>query len=472
MMSASLPFLFSIIFNLATISFVGWLLFFKRELSFFVRPSIVFVAFLYCVYLLPSQLLNEHIKRMSPFIDNAVLLLSAVIFFSLCAIYWFYKKTENNSPKISSQFSEKYKSVVLLGLVGSLITCVTLYFSQISFMHTGLYSLLCDPKHFVILREMSLKLAGIQWLGYVYLIGFSCVCPFLCVLWVDKILNAKGRNIVALLVFGMPLLLFVLFYLLITGARVGILNCALAVLGALWYRLSFKKFLPAAVLTIVGALSLAALISMAWVNRIDDSEANRGGICSLFAVNNYELKQLDADSPVSWTTQRTDGFLSYFEGIINRIFIVPAAISGWYVEEGIYSGARPYYLYSPESKKMANVFAQKYVKRIYGEEYQAGESIMAPTSFVFVNFIYFGYWSILMSVLGILAMDFAFILAGTLGRVLSVPFMAMCLYYSFIFAQTGYATVILSHGYFLLVGIVIVLYCLNRWIWQRQTTDC
>lgn len=460
---------FSILLSVLILFFSGWLLFRKKEGAFFIRPSVLFIGVLYVIYLLPAQIFNRQVKMMSPFIDISSFLLAVVLFISLLGAYFLYKKIDSPLIEIWPLVkSEKFKTRLFVFFLALLIIFLGLYFSQNSFRNTGLYAIFCDPSHYVILREKSLKLLGIPWLTYVYLIGFSCLCPLLCAYYVDKVFSVNSKKTrMLLLIGGIPLLLFLLFYMLITGARVGVLNCSLAVLGVLWFRLSWKKFIFSSIATIAGAMAVSALIGMAWANR---SESGPSDVlfCTYFSGGVDHQQMLEGEMqllPSSETTQQNVvGFSSYLEGIVFRIFMIPAAISGWYIEEGIHEGMRPQYLYTPEGRKISNTFAIKYVKRVYGEGYQVTPSVTTPVAFVFVNFVYFGFWSILISILGILSLDTIFLVAKKMDRNFVTPLLGMCLYYVFIFAQTGFFTVVFSHGYSLLAGAILVCYVVFRWL--------
>lgn len=467
-MSESIYFAGSVLAAIA-ITFLFLKAAFKKEVDFLVRPSVLFCMALYALYLLPAVLFHSTLKAMSPFLSQSNFLLSIVLVCTILISRYLHLKCSKVTvvTDLSDLQMTKIKNrlIAALSLLLFIFTC--LYFSQVDFRNTGLYAIICEPEHYVILREKSLKLLGIKWLGYVYLIGFSCVSPFLCALFTDKLITEGRKKILVNLAWGIPLLLFILFYLLIPGARVGVLYCSLAVSGVLWYRFKFIKFFLISILTVVGAVSVSALISMSWVNRVDKDEAP--SFCVKFDRSMEEVAKLDEATPLEWRTHQSSKFMAYLDGIIFRVFAIPTVISGWYIEEGVQEGMRPNFLYSAEGKVLATTIAQKYVKRLYGEGYIAGKSVAAPTSFIFVNFIYFGFWSIIVSILGILLLDVVFLISKLIKPGLAIPFMGMTLYYTFIFAQTGYFTVLLSHGYFVLGVSLCAVVLISRYLKSNKS---
>lgn len=446
------------------------IIFFRKKVDFFLRPSIVCILLLYVIYLLPSVILNNHLIKIAPLVNQASFLLSVVLFTSLLgsllsekAFLWVLGKMP---PMKSINENQKTKLMFLVTTVFLLIV-TGLYFYNVSFTETGLYAILCEPKLYVILREKSLKLLSQKWLIYTYLIAFSCLCPLISATATQIILSKLEQKKLLWSIIVFPIILFLIFFMLITGARVGLLNCVLAVIFVLCLNLKGWKFFSATLLVLVIGFSTPAAISMSWVTRSNKSE--RLSFCVATKTNSQFLNELklqeealDKESRQRLASDAHAGLWAFVSGTINRSFIIPAAVSGFYMEEAQNKAFNFNSLFSKGQINVSNIVATSYSKRLYGPAHLVINSATAPTAFIFLNFMYFGYFSIFFSVLGILALDLVFFLAKACGRELGIPLMATATYYPFIFVQTGYFTVLGTHGYLVFTCIILIVFVFSR----------
>ena len=170
-------------FSLAFVCTALWHVIHPAERSYMFRPSVLFVSFLFVIYLLPSLIGFSRIKEMSPALSEMALMLSATLYVGYWVSHIAARRFWRSHPDRlgSNEIGFLKRGIFISCLVALMIACA-LYFYKVDFVNTGLFGMICEPRHFVILRELSLKLLGVRWLGYVYLIGFSCLCPFLVVL--------------------------------------------------------------------------------------------------------------------------------------------------------------------------------------------------------------------------------------------------------------------------------------------------
>jgi len=447
-----------------------------KKIEFLFRPSIICTLLLYFIYLLPSIVFHQQIYRMTPGIDQASFILSLVLSGTLVGTIYTDKLFTKvlNRFEINRMFDFNINSLLIILLTLVLILVCGIYFYIVPFYKTGLYAIFCEPRLYVYFRENSLKLLDQKWLIYTYLIAFSCICPLLCALLTQEILSSNFKKKIFWGLFAIPLLCFITFFMLITGARVGVLNCVLATMGVLWINLDRLKMIMAVILVLAIGFTTPAIISMSWVTRTNDKVPLP--ICSEEAqvlsakhqdfLNNENLIAVE-EEPLSEIEKRDSkaGFVIFMEGVINRAFIVPAAISGFYIEEALISGSNWRYIWSANQSKLGytNKIATKYGHRLYGASHKIISSATAPTAFVYFNFLYFGWFSVLISILAILIQDILFFLAKLIPNKISSPFISTSIYYSFLFIQTSYFTVYFTHGYLLLALLIIIVIALAKY---------
>lgn len=452
---------------------------YKKKINFLVRPSIVCILILYFIYLLPSIVFNDRLFEMTEQINRASFLLSIVLFSSLLGSLLtdkIFLLIQNKLPPIRTIDELKSTKFIFIAAFASLAAVTGIYFYNVSFSETGLYAIFCEPRLYVLLREYSLKLLPQKWLIYTYLIAFSCLCPLICAFATQLILGQSGKNKINWSLITVPVFLFTTFFMLITGARVGLLNCVLAVSVVLWAHLKGWKLLTSILIVLIIGFTTPAIISMSWVTRSNETEQTF--LCTP-TKKNLELmnilKQQEEDSGNEEKTRYAKdiqaGFGAFIDGTIYRSFIIPPAVSGFYMEEAQKNGINLKVLFIKDKVSIANRVATQYGKRLYGPFHKTISSATAPTAFIFFNYMYLGYFSIIFSILGILALDITFFLARSCGKKMGIPLMAMASYYSFLFVQTGYFTVWVTHGYLVFICIILVVFAYSRnYNWKNRPT--
>lgn len=422
----------------------------RSGLSYFLRPSTAYTLLVVLVYVFPILVFNGQLESVSPRIDQVGLVLCTVLILSCLFSYSTQHLVKLQMQAYKGDSNTSVATRLLFFLVLGLVLIVGAYFTQQKFNRTGLFALICSPQNYVYFREQSMKLLEAKWLRYLYLIGYSCLIPFVVALVVDGIIKREGILRKRMLIWSIPIIALGIFYLLITGARVGLLNCALATGGVFFVRYSKLKFLGLFGAAVITGVATAALIGMLSASE-RSLEVRQSWICK------------DADESVFEEVP----YAGYLGGIFNRIFVIPSAVAGFYFEEFTSNGPG-YKRLTGGVRSVSNEISLKYGSRLHHRE--AVDSSTMPTTFVFANFYYFGYWSLLLSALGVLLLDLPLLLAKRLSGNLFAPIVSVNLYFTIIFAQSSYGVVLLSHGFLVFICIVSILLIIDSV--RRRSSLC
>jgi len=220
-----------------------------------------------------------------------------------------------------------------------------------------------------------------------------------------------------LLLAGVPL--FLAFYLLITGARVGLVNLVVVASLFLLVRNRLQVRLKALLIGLVIAFAIPIVMSM-----LREQGRNEA---TLF---------------------------EYIEAIGERVFLLPLLISGWFVE---YADTRgPAGLLAAiglgEKINWSNLIALEFLER---REAVTVESVTTPTAFFFSNYLYFGWLGLLPSLVALRFIDLPVGQLRRLARPLRLPLVATLMFFSVIFVQSGFGVTLATHGYLLLMLLVL-----------------
>jgi hypothetical protein len=395
-----------------------WVWFRRRKL--FLLPSTWTLFLSLLIYVVPAVVFFDQIEELSPFATTALTYCATFILMGLATNAMLARPPALSTillDRPSTSLSDR--RVLRRGLravIFLLALVTTWYLLKVPLRSTGLYGVLFDPQNAAQLREESLKLLDSRALQYAYLIGFSTLSPLAFTLLLSRTAELHGLQRWKLFV---PVAVFLAGYLLLTGARVGLVN--LAVAGVLYafirnrLRVGFKPLLGAA------AVLLAVPMLLSFLREQGRNEAS---------------------------------VLEYAEAIGERIFLLPLLISGWFVEYAQFNG--PVGLLAAlgvgDSTDWSNVIALEFLGR---KEAVTIETVTTPTAFFFSNFLYFGWLGVLPSLLALQLIDLPVRLVGRLPGPLRLPLTATMLFFSVIFVQSGFGVTLISHGYLLLILLVI-----------------
>lgn len=402
----------------AALLLFAWVWFRRRRL--FLLPSTWTLLLSLLIYVVPAVAFFDEIENLSPFATTALTYCSVIILLGLSistisarppALSTILPEPPPNTARERSAIRKSLRVVILL------LALITIwYLLKVPPRSTGLYGVLFDPQNAAQLREESLKLLDSRVLQYVYLIGFSTLSPLAFTLLLSRSAELRGLRRWRLFV---PVALFITGYLLLTGARVGLVN--LAVAGVLYafvlhgLRVGLKPLLGAAVIL------LAVPMLLSFLREQGRNEAT---------------------------------VLEYVEAIGERIFLLPLLISGWFVEYAQTNGpiGIAAALGVGESTNWSNVIALEFLGR---KEAVTIETVTTPTAFFFSNFLYFGWFGVLPSLVALQVIDLPVRFVRGLPRPLRLPLTASMLYFAVIFVQSGFGVTFISHGYLLLTLLVI-----------------
>lgn len=409
----------SIALNVFVLAMLGWV--WLRQRHVFLMPSTWVLLLSALFYMLPALVFIDEISELSPFTWTATIYCTAFVGTGLLINVASPAPALSRRPwsgRAEAGHREQRRVGRHLAAVLAILAVITLwYLTQVPLSSTGLFGLLLDPENYAQMREESLKLIDSVALQYAYLIGFSCLSPLAFALLLERV---AALGIVRGLVLATAVMVFLSFYLLLTGARVGLIN--LAVVG-LFYALLTNRMR-------IGWKTLALAVVVAWLAPVALSMIRERG--------------------------RTDaGVLEFVVAIGDRIFLLPLLISGWFVEfaetrghSGL-AGA----LGLGQQTDWTNEIALEFLGR---REDVTIETVAAPSSFFFTNYLYFGWLGLLPSVIALKLMDWPVRYLSKLPDALMRPLAATILYFSVIFVRAGFGVTLVSHGYVVLVLIVLL----------------
>lgn len=403
------------LFALTSLLFASaWL----RRRDTFLYPSTWILLLTTLIYIAPAAVFMREVQDMSPYTVTALLYSSIFVVVGM-TLNLLRRRLRldgalGSAVQVPSRRHNHVGRALRMALVG--LACITAaYLLYVPLSSTGLYGVLFDPENSAQLREESLKLLNNAALQYLYLIGFSALSPLAFALTLARAEELHGWQRWALL---LSVSLFLAFYLLITGARVGLVNLTVCGLLYAFFHGGMK-------------LGLKPLIV---------------GVAVIFGV------------PILMSVLREQGrneatMFEYVEAIGERIFLLPLLISGWFVE---FAETRGYVgllaaVGMGEQINWSNMIALEFLDR---KEAVTIESVSTPTAFIFTNYLYVGWLGLLPAWVALRVIDWP---VGRLHRVAPVlrrPILVTLVFFSVIFVQSAFGVVLISHGYLLLMGVV------------------
>lgn len=388
-----------------------------RRRSAFLYPSTWILLLSTLLYLLPALVFSQELAELSPFALTAVRYCAVFTFVGLTFQY-LRRPPDVDAALVAPRSGDTSKTLVhaLWAVLSVLGLLTTWYLSQVPLRSTGLYGVLFDPENSVQLREESLKLLASVALHYAYLVGFSLLCPLAFALMLARAAEIRGlrRAILVLLVSTL-----LAFYLLLSGARVGLVY--LAVVGAVYAFLRSEMRLRAKAFTLAVGILFAVPMLISFLR-----EQGRNDAASIFG---------------------------YFDAVGRRIFLLPLLISGWFVEYADNSGylGLSAALGLERSVDWSNVIALEFLGRVDAITFQ---SVTTPTAYFFNNYLYFGWFGVIPSWLALYVIDFPvrWAIAGPVN--LRAPLLATMIFFAVLYVQTSFGVAMVSDGYALLTLIV------------------
>ncbi len=394
----------------------------QRRRRLFLLPSTWVMLLSALVYVVPALVFLDDVEDLSPYATTALAYCSVFVALGLSANMMFARppKPEMLLPgPDGSRASDRAVTRRALRWVLAVLGLITLwYLMNVPLQSTGLWGVLFDPGNAAQLREESLKLLDSRMLQYLYLIGFSALSPLAFTLLVSRASDLRGLQRWRLV---LPVGAFLAFYLLLTGARVGLVNLAVAGVLYAFLRKRMRLGLKPAVGALVVLLAVPMLLSF--------------------------LREQGRNEATAF---------EYAEAIGERIFLLPLLISGWFVEYAQTHGPVGLLAAMGLGDKIdwTNLIALEYLGR---KDAVTIETVTTPTAFFFSNFLYFGWLGLVPSLLALQIIDLPIRRVSQLAPSLRLPMAATLLYFSVIFVQSGFGVTLTSHGYLLLILLVLMV---------------
>ena len=324
-------------------------------------------------------------------------------------------------------FGARRKVILLLGLVIGVFTAY--YLRRVPFSVTGIYTILVDPSASAMAREESLKLVGSGFIRYGYSFMASAFAPLLSVLILEQISICWYRRKWVGLLANVVVLCGVLFAVSLTGAR-GFAASIILVMAFAWLLRSGFPLKPIKlVFMALLILSLPVVLTVLREGKVPDIVT----------------------------------FWSYLaEGVFNRTFYGPMETGLYFTHFAQTSGL----IGIAGVPKLATAFgisplnAPNHIGLLY--TFTSLQSIHMNTSFVFAYYCYFGLASLFFCLCGLWLLDLALMVYRKLSSLMLVPCIASASISSISLISTEYSTVLLTHGFVLILIVSLFIDRLGR----------
>jgi hypothetical protein len=340
----------------------------------------------------------------------------------LVAYFMAHRSAKELSERIQANSAD---GLNLKGTIAALLTIIViisiLYFREVPFAQTGLYSIITNPAASAETRESSLKLISNPYVRYSYSFLVNAFAPMLAVLlllfW-EQERRRKNRflSLSAILVFA-----YLLFMVSLTGARAPAATLLLTIFLALY----LKRGLPLRFSYVVVGF-LLILIPPVILTILREGQVINLGL-----------------------------FFQYFRGsIFQRLFVIPMEVGLYHVHyaqtHGLFGIAA-----IPRLAALAGIQPVNVANLIYSTYYNYPlASGIANTSYVFSYYSYFGILSFFFSLGGLWVLDSTlWILKKIRNTSILLACLAALLTSSLAFVSADYTIVLLTNGFLLIVLI-------------------
>ena len=393
-----------------------------------IKPSMIVIGFFHVqiqwAATIQSGVIEEYLSHPYPFL----LLVQGFPFFGLLVSFFImHKKTAKIYKRIiGNTFGTlEIKPRVLFSLFGSIVFLLLFYLSIVPLSRTGIYAILMDPLQSATARESALKLVENPFLRYGFALLKSALAPLLSVLiavfFIQKIQQKKFlQGLGAFFVF-----LFTLIAVMLPGAR-----------------------MPGGILLLTIILAIFTL--------------KRMPIRPLYILISFLLIMV---LPIFMTLFREGQdinlfmFFDYLKGgIFERVFLVPMETGLWHVHYGQEVG----FVGAAGIPKLAEIVGVDPINlgNLIYLEYSPYHvfSGLANTCFVFAYYTCFGIGSLILSLLGLWALDLAFLVFDKIrNNAILLAAVAATATSSFWLVSTMYTTALITNGFIFILIIAIIL---------------
>jgi hypothetical protein len=306
-------------------------------------------------------------------------------------------------------------SLLLFGTL--LVTGIVIYLCYVPPTETGLYAVLFTPELASVARENSLKLLSSPIPKFVYSFSTAAVAPLLAAMLVIRAFGYFDSWQWGKASVSVAALCGIVVVVSLTGARSGPVNIlVLSFLVFLWrkrLRLPLWGWLAALTTVLAPAIMMTLL------------REGRGIADALDLVSN----------------------------ILGRVFTVPFEVGVWYVDfvqlNGFFGPAavpKLAWLLGIEAINAPNIIGLEYA-------FQPLSSISATAGYLFTYYSYFGPLGLILAIFGLCLLDVAVVIMARIPSHLALPCLAAITLTGFMFVQSDYTVVWVTHGFGLLLAL-------------------
>ncbi len=393
-----------------------------------IKPSIIVIVFFHIQIQWAATIQAGYIEHFLPH-PYAFLLLAQVfpLFGLMVSFFTMHKRTIKVYSKISRDtiWTLDIKSRTLIFLFALIVIITFVYLSFVPLTSTGIYAILLDPMQSTSARESSLKLLDSAFLRYSFSLLKSVLAPLLSVLAIISFIqNIKSKKILRGL-WAIFIFLFTLVAVLLPGARMpgGILILTII------FSIFIIKRMPIRPIYIILSFLLIIILPV---------------LMTLFR----EGREFDLFTSFNYMKG----------GIFQRLFVVPMETGLWHVHYGQELGfvgaagiPKLAELMAIEPINLANIIYFKY------SPYHVFSGL-ANTSFVFGYYTCFGIGSLVLSFLGLWALDLAILVFYKIrNNAILLAAVASTSVSSLGFIYSMYTTVLLTNGFIFILIFALIL---------------
>lgn len=479
-----------------------------------IRPTFILASLIFIFFQIPSIIVSESVVLS---IDSIILFWMAVNFPVLALLVWVWF-----TPALNSDFPEL--SPATLGypfiaiLVGIALLLTLIYLHRVPAQCTALYSVLFDPVHTLLAREVSVKFAGTTLATYSYGALANSIGPAIIGLSIGFAWHSILRGRFLPLLLACALVPLTITVILLGGAKGLLVPAALFAVGSglVWNRSLLGKAGYLAFAACALAASLVAFemykdrsvgpsagagyafgrcvaeldaCSDAYVltnslhqreyslglsfAKVDQLQLQLDRVCPVSARLQNESDAAPEDATVQSETQFTPiqidpgktSVSDYLYGLIYRAFVSPIQVGAWYfkyAEDFGRVGINGISLVQRITKEYNNI--PQIIYQEYGVKFSGGDATStstAPTNSIIAYPSYMGVVGVFLVIILLIVFDLVYMLI-----VKSLPSSAVALaagfapIISFNLILSDFFTTMMSHGaaaaILLLVGIAVL----------------
>jgi len=407
-----------------------WFLFIFRVRKYlFIKPSIL-VLFCSHVFLQwPLALFSTYCQKFLAEPITLQILIHSYIFFGLfIASGTFINESKETWARIISKPALSLESVFrdCFILLGFAVGFIIVYFNYNPFESTGIYAVFAKPENYDVMRDLSYNLLPLP-MKYGLSILQSVLLPMIGSLAMYALVR-DWKRITWRKALGYVMIIAVcIFFISLTGARYAVVKLLLSAFIVVFlfraYKVSFLKMALGFGLILIPA----ALITL----------LREGKAFSLYTLADYLINGI----------------------IVHRILCTPLQVGLWHLQyselHGFFGpGAIPKFgaLFDMDPLIVPKIIGQYYLPNPNFETH-------SDCAYLLSYYSYFGLWSIPLSLILLLSLDWILKIYSRISISLLIPCVAVISVACLEFVQSDFTTILISHGF----AITVLFF----WFWDN-----